>query len=62
VADAMAVGLPVENIQSEDLADNTWIHVQGSLDTTNIDGESAPLIQPTNIEIIKAPEQPYLYP
>ena len=62
VADAMAVGLPVESMDNMDIPDNTWVHVQGTLDKTSIDGDTVPLIQATSIEIIEAPEQPYLYP
>ena len=62
VADALAVGLPVNGMDRMDLPDNTWVHVKGTLDKTSIDGDTVPLIQATSIEIIEAPEQPYLYP
>ena len=62
VADAQAIGLPVESTQSAELSDNTWVRVQGTLDKTIINGDTVPLIQAAAIETIAAPEQPYLYP
>ena len=61
-ADAQAIGLPVETMQDIDLVDNTWVRVQGTLDKTNINGDTVPLIRAASVEIITAPEQPYLYP
>lgn len=62
VADAFAIGMTVEAVNAADLENNTWINVQGSLDITSIDGDSAPMIRASSIETISAPEQPYLYP
>lgn len=62
VADALAIGLPVQTIEGMDLPENTWVHVQGTFDNINIGDETVPLIKAASIEIIAAPEQPYLYP
>jgi uncharacterized repeat protein (TIGR03943 family) len=61
-ADAFAIGMTVNWTGSAELEDNTWVRVEGSLDTLQIDGDSAPLIQASQVELIPAPEQPYLYP
>jgi uncharacterized repeat protein (TIGR03943 family) len=62
VADAFAIGMPVDSTQPMDYADNTWVNVKGTLDATTVDGKSVPMIHATSIQIVDAPEQPYLYP
>jgi putative membrane protein len=62
VADAFAIGMPVDWPQETQFEDNTWIQVQGSLDEAQIGGQTVPMVHATSIETIPAPEQPYLYP
>lgn len=62
VADAFAIGMPVESSESSAFADNTWLNVKGTLDATTVSGESAPMIHASTIESVPPPEQPYLYP
>ncbi len=62
VADAFAIGMPMDAPEFAQMEDNTWINVKGKLDITAIDGDSAPMIRAGSIETISAPEQPYLYP
>ena len=61
-ADAFAIGMTVNWPENAELEDNTWVRVEGSLDTIQIDGDSAPLIQASQVVLIPVPEQPYLYP
>jgi putative membrane protein len=62
VADAFAIGMAVEWPQSESLANNTWVNVQGQISQQMIDGALAPVIVADSVTIIDTPEQPYLYP
>jgi putative membrane protein len=62
VADAFALGMPVEATTGNIPEDNTWVNVKGALDITMIDGKAVPLILASSIETVNAPEQPYLYP
>lgn len=61
VADAFAIGMPVEADNAQDFADGIWIRVQGTLQAGTFDGEFMPIITPTSIEEVETPETPYLY-
>jgi putative membrane protein len=61
VADAFAIGLPVDYAGADQYADGTWVRVQGTLQAGEFDGEFVPIIQPTQIEAVDEPRQPYLY-
>lgn len=61
VADAFAIGMPIESDAAADLTDGTWIRVRGTLSAGTFNGEAVPIIQPTSLEPIDMPEQPYLY-
>jgi uncharacterized repeat protein (TIGR03943 family) len=60
VADALAVGLPVA--WDEDIPNDQWVRVMGTLQVGDFRGERKPILQPTSIELIDQPEHPYLYP
>ena len=62
VADAFAIGMAVDWPDSASLSENTWVNVKGTLDTVNIDGQKGPLIHAQSVNIVQAPDQPYLYP
>ena len=62
VADAFAVGMPVDWPQEANFNENTWINVQGTLDIMQIGSQTVPMIHASAIEPVSAPEQPYLYP
>jgi putative membrane protein len=62
VADAFAVGMVVDWPNVEDLAENSWVKVQGTLDETTYNDQRVPLIKAQSVTSIQAPEQPYLYP
>jgi len=60
VADAVAVGLPVE--WNEAMPSDTWVRVVGYFELGEFRGEPKPILHPTSVEIIPQPEHPYLYP
>jgi putative membrane protein len=62
VADAFALGMPVDWQQNTLFEDNTWINVQGTLDEMQIGDQTVPMVHATSIQTMAAPEQPYLYP
>jgi putative membrane protein len=63
VADAFAIGLPIEATEesSAALVDGMWIRVRGTLKAGTFKGTAVPIINPTAIEPIDTPDQPYLY-
>jgi putative membrane protein len=61
VADAMAIGMPVEAENAQDFADGQWLRIQGSLQAGEFRGETVPVIIPSSIEAVEPPENPYLY-
>lgn len=62
VADASPLGMLVGWQDAGQLPDDEWVRVKGSIQTFSIDGEKVPGIAAESIEIIEAPDQPYLYP
>jgi uncharacterized repeat protein (TIGR03943 family) len=54
-ADAVPYSVAIET--TEDLADDTWLHIKGSLERVG----DAFLVAPTNIDSIDEPSSPYLY-
>jgi uncharacterized repeat protein (TIGR03943 family) len=62
VADAFAVGMPVDYEKAADLQEGDWIRVQGELLAGQFQGQAAPIIRPERVEIVEAPAAPYLYP
>jgi len=61
VADAMAIGLVVEGQGVDQMIDNAWYRVQGTIHLASLDGQSIPLIRTELVEEVPMPEQPYLY-
>lgn len=62
VADAFAIGIAVDWLDSASLADNAWVNVQGPVDMITIDGQRVPVIRAGSVNPVQVPEQPYLYP
>jgi putative membrane protein len=62
VADASIIGFIAELPEATSLEMNTWIDVEGVLDTTTYNGTELPIIKITNWKKIKEPKEPYLYP
>ena len=61
VADALAIGLPVELDNAAEFADGIWVQIEGELQAGQFRGDLMPTIRPTSIEEIEAPKNPYLY-
>lgn len=61
VADAFAIGMPVQAENAQDFADGQWVRIQGTLQAGDFRGESVPIIIPSSIEPVEAPANPYLY-
>jgi putative membrane protein len=61
-ADAFAIGMVVDWSKSASLPDDQWIKVKGAVQSTQLDGETLPLIQASSIEPVQPPDQPYLFP
>jgi putative membrane protein len=62
VADAGAIGVPVEWDAAQDFPADTWVRVQGTWEVGEFRGDTVPILQPLTIEKIDQPEHPYLYP
>lgn len=61
VADAFAIGLPVNSSEAGLLANGEWVRIRGTLRAQTFNGELMPVIQPTSIEITEPPSNQYLY-
>jgi putative membrane protein len=62
VADAFAIGLPVQLENAQDYETGTWVQVQGNLQAGQFGDETVPIVIPSEITIAEAPNTPYLYP
>jgi uncharacterized repeat protein (TIGR03943 family) len=62
VADASAIGIIVDWPQSADLADNSWVRVQGTVNAASLDGRPIAELQASTVELVPEPANPYLYP
>lgn len=61
-ADAFAVGLTVQWPEAADLEQDGWVKVKGTMQTTQLDGETQFLIAAKSVEAAELPDQPYLFP
>jgi putative membrane protein len=61
VADAMAIGMPVESENASGFADGQWVQIQGTLQAGEFRGATVPILIPSTIEPVEPPENPYLY-
>lgn len=61
VADATAIGIAVDPSGTDMIMPEGWVSVRGTMRISRMDGESALLIEATEIQPIERPEQPYLY-
>ncbi len=62
VADANAIGLPVVWADTASLPQGEWVHVRGMMQEGEFRGEPTALVHANSVEIIEAPQNPYLYP
>jgi uncharacterized repeat protein (TIGR03943 family) len=62
VADASAIGIPVQADNAAQFATDSWVRVQGQIEVGDFRGDSTPILRATRIEQVEQPEHPYLYP
>lgn len=62
VADAGAIGLPVQWAGAQAIAQGQWLRVQGTVRVGEFRGETTPIVFASTVEPIDVPQNPYLYP
>jgi putative membrane protein len=62
VADATAVGMPVNWPEADGLDNDAWVQVHGTFELGEFAGNLFPVLQADALEIVPEPEHPYLYP
>ncbi|MGB7337418.1 MAG: TIGR03943 family protein [Phototrophicaceae bacterium] len=61
VADALAVGMPVELDVASTWDDGAWVRIEGRLSVREFRGAQVPVIIPDAITPTEVPDNPYLY-
>ena len=61
VADAFAIGLPVQLDGAEQYATGAWVHLRGSMQVGTFRGQTMPIVRPQQVEEVPQPDSPYLY-
>ncbi|QYK51419.1 MAG: TIGR03943 family protein [Anaerolineales bacterium] len=61
-ADAFAIGMIVQSDEAHQWAANQWVHVNGTIQVSHLDGVAVPLIVAESIKEVSIPPQPYLFP
>lgn len=61
VADAFAIGLPVQYADAASLPTDTWVRITGTLRAGDFQEQVLPVIRPEQVQIVAPPETPYLY-
>ncbi len=61
-ADASAIGLPVVWDDAPDLPEDAWVRVRGAFALGEFGGNLVPILHAETVEVVPAPEHPYLYP
>jgi uncharacterized repeat protein (TIGR03943 family) len=62
VADASAIGVPVEWDAAQDYPADTWVRIQGTWEVGTFRGDTVPILHPVSIDKVDQPDHPYLYP
>ncbi len=64
VADMILIGMPVQHTSPEEfeLESDTWVKVEGSIETFSMDGNQFPIIRTDEITKTDQPEIPYVFP
>ncbi|MEO8606279.1 MAG: TIGR03943 family protein [Chloroflexota bacterium] len=62
VADASAIGVPVEWDAAKDYPADTWVRIQGTWEVGPFRGDTVPILHPVSIDKVDQPDHPYLYP
>ncbi len=62
VADAFAIGMVVEWPDAAQMADNAWVHVEGTVQAAQVGEWQLPLIVADEVSPTDPPPEPYVYP
>lgn len=62
VADASALGLPIQFADASNFVDGEWVRVVGEMQLNTFVDDELPVVIADSIEIVPQPEHPYLYP
>lgn len=62
VADALAVGLVVQDANAGHYPLDSWVRVQGTFRQGTLNGTPMPILIADQVTPVQPPEQPYLYP
>ena len=61
-ADGFAIAMVGEWPQAATLEKDSWVLVKGTVETITLNDQAVPLIKADSVQVIPAPEQPYLFP
>lgn len=61
VADAFAIGMPVDYANASEFETGDWVRIRGTLQAGSFMGEQVPVIIPESVEAVEPPQNPYLY-
>lgn len=62
VADAFAIGIPVQAADASQYPTGEWVRVRGTFTAGRFGEDQMPILRPTSIEKTTIPASPYLYP
>jgi putative membrane protein len=62
VADASAIGLPVQWQGTDAIPEGSWVRVTGDFDAGQFADRETPILVAQAVETVDQPEHPYLYP
>jgi putative membrane protein len=62
VADAFPIAMAVQWPEAMSLEKDAWVQVKGPVEMITYNGEDIPMIRAISVDIVSAPDQPYLYP
>ncbi|MDX1992503.1 MAG: TIGR03943 family protein [bacterium] len=62
VADASAIGLPVQWDGAADIADGEWVQVRGAFEAGSFRDQTMPILRAQSVQVVEQPEHPYVYP
>ncbi len=62
LADASALGVEVFWPGASGLVDSAWVRVKGRMTVRTQSGSQTPLLLADSVQVVPAPEQPYLFP
>lgn len=61
-ADSSVYGLLIKGEQTRKFENDTWVRIKGTIDKTEFNDFTIPIIQLEEIEKVDTPDSPYVYP